>query len=138
MDGKCDWKSCRDEADLGYLEKEICQKHWIELCELQESGKEKIGFKKIGLPERENKMIKQTMEETVTETQESSTEIQDTQTVIVESQEPAVHETKPQVAPLVRHRKIRRRNVKKVQNNGDANNKDETMESSAVQVNETN
>ncbi len=55
MEGFCDWKSCKRESTLVYLEKELCNDHWDKLCEMQDEGKEKAARKKIGLPPESEK-----------------------------------------------------------------------------------
>jgi hypothetical protein len=31
---RCNWKGCRNESDLRWLKKELCQKHWQQVCDI--------------------------------------------------------------------------------------------------------
>lgn len=45
---QCDFPRCKNLADFGYIEHNICDTHWGELCEA-DSKTEKRLLKKIGL-----------------------------------------------------------------------------------------
>ncbi len=47
---KCAWKRCRStEIHLTYLGKPLCQRHWLQVCELQEQGRDADARAKINL-----------------------------------------------------------------------------------------
>jgi hypothetical protein len=47
---RCTWKHCRSrEIVLTYLGKPLCGRHWLRLCQLQESGQEAAARQMIGL-----------------------------------------------------------------------------------------
>ncbi len=52
MDGKCDWKKCRNLSTIGYLKRELCQEHWGLLCAAQDDNKEDWALKQIGMKPR--------------------------------------------------------------------------------------
>ena len=45
---RCDFPKCRIEADIGYIGRNICLKHWEELCNADPKTEKRI-LKKIGL-----------------------------------------------------------------------------------------
>ena len=50
---RCAWKRCRrTEILLTYLDKPLCARHWLRLCELQEAGRDDQARKMIGLRPR--------------------------------------------------------------------------------------
>ena len=48
MEGICNFPKCHNQAAIGYMNKEICEKHWEQLCLATESAENKL-LKKINL-----------------------------------------------------------------------------------------
>lgn len=46
---KCDWSKCKEWADMNYLGKLLCQKHWLKYCQMEDEGKATQARRKIGL-----------------------------------------------------------------------------------------
>lgn len=122
MSDKCNWKGCKNEADLGYLGKSICNSHWAELCNLQEQGKGNKGRIKMGLPPI-NKTITTKATEDVQEVEieqeteaisepevniTTSTSVEETLSdSLVESTNSDVSLIKPKRAKIVRKKRIK-------------------------------
>jgi hypothetical protein len=48
VDGTCDISKCNKPATIGFIGKELCEKHWGELAEADEHKEPKL-LKKLGL-----------------------------------------------------------------------------------------
>jgi len=56
MEEKCDFPRCKGWDTFVYINKDICQEHWNQLCEA-DSKTEKRMLKKIGLKRDKNGMV---------------------------------------------------------------------------------
>lgn len=56
MDGICDMPKCNKPATIGFIGKELCEKHWGELAEADENKEPKL-LKKLGLCRNQNGQV---------------------------------------------------------------------------------
>lgn len=56
MNNQCDFPKCRNLTELVYIGRNVCNKHWGQLCEA-DSKTEKRLLKKIGLVRNDNGVV---------------------------------------------------------------------------------